>query len=389
MLVLLATAWATRGPAPDEPWRELLWVLPQAALGVAVLLGLLFNRGRVVYAALALWILVGIEAWVRVDPEAEASRVMQELGLLWLALALAGLGLLGESAVLTRAGVLRLLFFLLPLGLARFWTSPQGTSSVEWMSDRLEAARMGSLGVASVIAVFSLLALGFQVVRRRSPIEGALAGALLAAILAAFLGGSLHRALGYLTAGGVILAVGVIHESHRLAFHDELTGLPGRRALNEALQTLEGGYAIAMIDVDHFKRFNDTHGHEVGDQILRLVATRIQRVGGAGQSFRYGGEEFAILFPGRSESEVLRELESLRSLIAKTPLTLRDKSRPRRKPKTPPRQRGTKQVSVTISIGVAQRTDRLDTPDLVIAAADRALYRAKEGGRNQVASAGG
>lgn len=157
--------------------------------------------------------------------------------------------------------------------------------------------------------------------------------------------------------------------------------------MNEALHALEGNYAIAMVDVDHFKKFNDTYGHEVGDQVLRFVASPRQRVGIGGQSFLYGGEEFSILFPGRSAVEVLANLEALRLVIAETRITLRDKAARVAKPRTPPRRKGTKQVSVTISIGGAERSERLSTPSEVIEAADQALSRAEEGGRNQVATA--
>jgi diguanylate cyclase (GGDEF)-like protein len=123
----------------------------------------------------------------------------------------------------------------------------------------------------------------------------------------------------------------VLQDSYRMAFHDELTGLPGRRALNERLMGLDDHYAIAMIDVDHFKLFNDSWGHEVGDQVLKLVASRLQRVGGGGRAYRYGGEEFTIVFAGLRLSEWPA------------------------------------------------------APDKVVDAADAALYRAKNGGRNRVA----
>ena len=64
-----------------------------------------------------------------------------------------------------------------------------------------------------------------------------------------------------------------------MAYHDELTGLPGRRALNEALLRVGSRYAVAMVDVDHFKHFNDAYGHEVGDQVLRMVAAQLDRGG--------------------------------------------------------------------------------------------------------------
>ena len=69
----------------------------------------------------------------------------------------------------------------------------------------------------------------------------------------------------------LMIAVAVAHEAYQMAFRDELTGLPGRRALNEHLQRLGRNYVLAMADIDHFKKFNDTHGHDVGDQVLRLV----------------------------------------------------------------------------------------------------------------------
>ena len=75
----------------------------------------------------------------------------------------------------------------------------------------------------------------------------------------------------FMSAAGVILIVSLLAESHRLAFRDTLTGLPGRRALEERLRSLGGRYAVAMVDVDHFKKFNDTHGHDIGDQVLKLV----------------------------------------------------------------------------------------------------------------------
>jgi predicted signal transduction protein with EAL and GGDEF domain len=75
----------------------------------------------------------------------------------------------------------------------------------------------------------------------------------------------------------LMIAAAVAHEAYQMAFRDELTGLPGRRALNERMQRLGRNYVMAMSDVDHFKKFNDTHGHDVGDQVLRLVASRCPR----------------------------------------------------------------------------------------------------------------
>lgn len=85
-----------------------------------------------------------------------------------------------------------------------------------------------------------------------------------------------------------------------MAYQDELTSLPGRRALKEYLLKLGSEYTIAMFDIDHFKKFNDTHGHDVGDQVLRMVASKLATVSGRGKSFRYGGEEFTLVFSEKS-----------------------------------------------------------------------------------------
>jgi GGDEF domain-containing protein len=193
----------------------------------------------------------------------------------------------------------------------------------------------------------------------------------------------------FVAAAGLVLVVGVLQETYRLAFRDELTRLPSRRALNERLQSVSRRYAIAMVDVDHFKRFNDTYGHDVGDQVLRMVAARLARVGGGGQAFRYGGEEFTVLFGGRSADDALPHLEALRADIEDYRMAIRAADRPRRKRAGKRRRTGTpsaQTVSVTVSIGVAERGERHDHPEAVIKAADKALYRAKRAGRNRVAT---
>ena len=142
-----------------------------------------------------------------------------------------------------------------------------------------------------------------------------------------------------------------------------------------------------MVDIDHFKAFNDTWGHDVGDQVLRLVAARLQRVGGGGTVYRYGGEEFVILFAGRRGTSVVEQLESLRKNIDSYKVMLRDRGRPRHAvpgKAGPATASANKWISVTISIGVAERADRAEMPERVIEAADKALYRAKAEGRNRV-----
>jgi diguanylate cyclase (GGDEF)-like protein len=190
----------------------------------------------------------------------------------------------------------------------------------------------------------------------------------------------------YSGTAGLVLVLAVLEHGYDIAYRDELTGLPGRRAFNNVMEQLGGTYAIAICDVDHFKRFNDTYGHDVGDQVLRMVASKLSHVGGGGRTFRYGGEEFLVVFRGRSAREAEPFVESLRRSVADAGFFLRSPDRPARKPRRSSEVKETRghRVDITISIGLAERSQRHSTPELVLDAADAALYRAKEAGRNCV-----
>jgi GGDEF domain-containing protein len=188
----------------------------------------------------------------------------------------------------------------------------------------------------------------------------------------------------------LIIAAAVAHEAYQMAFRDELTGLPGRRALNERLQRLGRNYVLAMGDVDHFKKFNDTHGHDVGDQVLRLVASKLSKISGGGRAYRYGGEEFALVFAGKTLEECMPHLEVIRESIATYNIHLRNQdSRPQDDQQGRQRRAGSaaSSVSVTVSIGVAERLEQR-TPEEVLKLADQALYSAKGAGRNCVMAFG-
>lgn len=188
----------------------------------------------------------------------------------------------------------------------------------------------------------------------------------------------------YFSVAGLVLGIAVIEASYFMAYRDPLTGLPARRALDEAMMRVTGQYTVAMVDVDHFKQFNDRYGHDVGDQVLRMVAKTLQSVEGGGQAYRYGGEEFAIVFSGRGADDAEPFLEGVRQKLADSKFTIRGPNRPKKKPERPLRRRApAKQVTVTVSIGVASRPDRRSAPSEVIALADKALYEAKRAGRNR------
>jgi diguanylate cyclase (GGDEF)-like protein len=221
----------------------------------------------------------------------------------------------------------------------------------------------------------------------RSAISAALAGAIIASAVAAHVPNASVTFSIFTAMAELMVTIAVLQDTFRMAFRDELTGIPSRRALNEQLAALGARYTVAMVDVDHFKKFNDTYGHDLGDQVLKMVAAHIAGVGGGGKAYRYGGEEFSVIFPGKDLDEALPHLEALREEIESYRLALRASDRPKKAKRTKRERggwRGRNAVSVTVSIGVAERNERLATPQAVIEAADRALYRAKDKGRNRV-----
>ena len=177
-----------------------------------------------------------------------------------------------------------------------------------------------------------------------------------------------------LLAIGVIIFILLIRESYRLAFYDELTSLPGRRALVEDMAKLGMKYSLAMIDIDHFKKFNDTYGHDTGDEVLKMVASKLAEVGGGGKAYRYGGEEFVLLFPSREVDESYKHTDILRETISKSPFIVRNKQ-------------NSKTIYINISSGIVQKNSQDKDPFAVMKRADNALYKAKKAGRNQVVKA--
>ena len=183
------------------------------------------------------------------------------------------------------------------------------------------------------------LAFGFLLLRfllYRKPVESGLLWSLGAVLLSLQAGGVGKIPTAYVATAGLILISSIIENSYVLAYHDELTGLPSRRAYNDALLSLKEPYAVAVVDIDHFKNFNDTYGHDTGDQVLRMVASRLAQVSGGGKAFRVGGEEFSILFAGKTTKQVLEHLESLREIVEASRFRMRTVPDRRHSPPGPP-----------------------------------------------------
>jgi diguanylate cyclase (GGDEF)-like protein len=255
--------------------------------------------------------------------------------------------------------------------------------------------------LAFMIALGLLLA---RLIQRHRATDSGMFWALTATWLGLQAGGAGKTSSAYFGTAALVLASCIVENSYSLAYQDELTGLASRRAFNDALLRLKHPYAIAAVDIDHFKRINDNFGHDTGDQVLRLVASRLARVTGGGEAFRVGGEEFTILFPGRTAKDVTDHLELLRMNIESSSFKIRAGEERRKAPRDSDRRsagpRKTKKgpmpipdtqpgaVSMTVSIGIAESQPKLRAEE-VIEKADQALYRAKQGGRNRIETATG
>lgn len=161
-----------------------------------------------------------------------------------------------------------------------------------------------------------------------------------------------------------------------LASHDPLTGLYNRRILEERLidemnrvRRYHDSLAIFMLDIDHFKVVNDKYGHQAGDEVLRHLSATIRKaIRKTDYAARYGGEEFTIVLPLTSIDEAEDLAERLRIRVAESPINIGEQQ----------------PLHITISIGVASASDDVSSWESLMEGADKALYQAKQGGRNQI-----
>jgi len=361
-------------------------------LAVGVVVAVAFGRGRALYALIVLGLgYVALHNLASGAPGSFAIRTIYGAACVAVPLNLGISSALRERGIANTYGARRGIALMLQLALIGLIVSSGHTEVTAWLYARpveltwLPRTPVPQLSLAlTALAVLGSLAAWLV---KRSPIDLALAAAAAAFGLAAHRAGSRDEVVVFIAAAALMLIIAILQDALRMAFRDELTELLSRRALNERLAGLGARYAIAMLDVDHFKRINDVYGHDTGDQVLRMIASRLARARGGCIAYRYGGEEFALLFPGRSADEALPHLEALRKDIAGYALGIRRSDRPQSK-RSGQRRRGAAQpersLSVTVSIGLAERTAQHDSADAVMGAADRALYRAKRGGRNAV-----
>ncbi len=345
--------------------------------GIALLLALGFRRNRAVLVAVVLTCaslaVAGVVGTESGDRGYDAARMFAP----WLLLAAA---LTPERRLLARRNLVLLFAVLIAV-----WLTLAAPAHV-W-PNLLRALPLGFLPWSSGVVAASITFVAAALCLLRWILSGAIMEAGLGIVLACAgvamlpvvaLGGARIA----LALAGTASMFAVLFASYRMAFVDALSSLPNRRALDEFLSRLSGTFAIAMIDIDHFKQFNDTHGHAAGDRVLHAVAQRLRHANG-GRAFRYGGEEFCLLFTGSRVRDAETSCEETRKRIEATRVSIRSAPAKKRQGQAVRKVDAT-DVHVTVSIGIALRDANSRAVADVLKAADQALYRAKAKGRNRV-----
>ena len=395
-LVLIVVVLLVRSTVPglNPAYQQLLAWLPYVTLGLALALCIYYNRARmftVTLAFLFIYYLIQFELQSALSDPRPLFIFTSICVSLPLTLLL--LFFLPERGLRNRYGILVVSIVPLQILLAAiiFNSVPEAgllTAIDTWFPVKPFENYLMSLNASICFAAVTLPGI-LQLCKDNNEYTAALLSSLVTGYitLAWFFLPKISVVM--FSVAGISLIISLLRSSYEMAYRDELTGLLGRRALNERLKGLGRHYVIAMTDVDHFKKFNDTWGHNTGDEVLKMVARQVAAVRGGGVAYRYGGEEFCIVFPGKNIDYCKPYLETVRSAVENYRMIVRDtrqrtesKKIARERRGRRARNRGDKFVSVTISIGVAEANDRNRNVDEVLKAADTALYKAKKGGRN-------
>jgi diguanylate cyclase (GGDEF)-like protein len=384
-LLLVFSALLIRVGVLADPKATIVQYLPVVVFGVGLALSAFFRRSRLFFALLALTLAQSAFAWVMPHLSAVSRTITANAIAILLPLNLLVLAFLRERGIVSPAGRRRLAIVALQvMGVAILCMPAVAQIAAQLRRSFVPLVFSQWSGLSQPALLAFILATAVMMVlllRRYKAVESSLLWSMVAAFIALRAAGTSHLDGVYFAAGGLAQIVALIETSYAMAYLDELTQLPSRRSLNEALLKLGETYSIAMLDVDHFKKFNDSYGHESGDQALRLVASRLAHITGGGKAYRYGGEEFAIVFPNKASEEVFVYLDRMRRVIEQSAFTVRGADR-RRKGKSAIGRGSKKQTNVTVSIGLAATNGDKLAPAEVLRMADQALYKAKAKGRN-------
>lgn len=358
-------------------WQRLLHYAPVGLAGLGIFISFYLNRIQpMMLFATLLVASLGMELLFPGHLFSQASPLFYPLFTLWLPLAWLLWAVMPEKGVKHQLYLLLCLLLLILPALGLKWGVEElGVYWVRLISEPISSDPGYWLQMPKISTIVALVVLATLLIRLSLLKTPMVLDTVMLVTYALLMYGlnQLFQPLVFdwiLTLSASLILLSLVFDAHFIAYNDELTGLNGRRALLESFAGLGQKYAIAMVDIDHFKKFNDTFGHDVGDLALCQVAEVLSKVAGGGRVYRYGGEEFTVVYSRKTAEEVAPFLQQLCDQVVATPLRFKHNEQ-------------IQQEKITVSIGVADKGGA-SNPEAVMKCADEALYQAKKSGRNQV-----
>ena len=377
-------------PQGLPPWCQgPLAVLPYLALTFGLVFGWYFASARMLLSLVCL--ILADQALVRWPPDhaGSVSDTLFAAATFLLPLNFLTLAIVKERAIGPLWAALRVLPVLLQLCVVWWLCDPTHQD----FAMALKSAYISGWSThwtpvpqaALLVFLVAGLLLFVRFILRRHPMDAGAAWAL-GAVFLAYHGTQLGWSpANFFSTAGFILFASLVQATYQETYRDELTGIPGRMAYEEATAQLSRHYAVAVLAIDQLNGYAGAHGKPVVEQVLKRLAPKVQAACRAGRVFRVSGEELTLLFQQQSALEALVELERIRKSLESTPLILRDGRRIWEDTGgTGSLRRNDQVLPITASIGVADSAVEGATLSVVIKAAYRSLYEAKSAGGNAV-----
>ena len=368
--VLLATFTA------DTPWLATTTGLyPPVVYGVGLFLAWRFRRSRVAAVLLGLFMMDVVLRPSNASMEPGVGSVWDASGVLLLFL-MPVVAAMKDRGVLSHRGLIQVAIILagLAAGLMVWAVRPEFLSWT-WQSFLpwdLSGLRLSNAML--IVGLFALLLTGGLAVWRGHRLDKGFFWIAVALLFALGGGPDSVESTVFLTMAALILVVNVLEKSYALSLHDNVTHLPARRAMRREIRRAGSSYALALVSVDHFKTLHDRYGRDASDRVIKKIARDLRMVGRHARVFRYSGENFALVFPGKGRNEVLGDLEDLRADIEDFRFAMSPKAAGNGKGE------GAKYPSVrwslTVTVGVAQCEEKTGWWSTRYGAIDRAARRA-------------
>jgi diguanylate cyclase (GGDEF)-like protein len=369
--------------------QQPLAALPYFVLVFGLIFGWYFSSTRMILSLLMLaladqaLILFPVTAH---DPPSSAHTIFAATTFL-MPINFLAFSLLKEEAIGTIRGAIRVVPILVQLFVVAWLCNPEQKDVATILQMPYLPEFSTSWTPIPQAALLAFLVAGVMHITRfalrRDPMDGGATWAL-AAVFLAYQGIHLGwQPTNFFSTAGLVLFVTLVQSSYQRTYRDDLTGIAGRVAYEEATAQIGKQCAIAVLAIDQLKSYAGTHGKSVVEQILKLVAPKVQAACHGGRVFRVSGEELTLLFHNQSAMEALVVLNNVRKVIASTTFFLRGRDRVWEDSRGT-KSAGTKdrELPVTVSIGVADKSSEEVSMSLVIKAAYRALYEARTAGGN-------